>query len=88
MTAKINFVNQEQAGFASTLRKRVDSYFTDNKISKFGNGFLAFKIVFFLSGLITFYLLLLLGNFSFPLSLVSMGDGRLIHRFCWCKYFP
>lgn len=70
MINEINFVNPEQAGYFSTLRKRVDSYFANNSISKFGNGFMAFKIFFFLSGLAGSYLLLILAHFSFPITLI------------------
>ncbi|HRD39603.1 MAG TPA: acyl-CoA desaturase, partial [Bacteroidia bacterium] len=37
LKASIRFTNNEQAEFFSTLRKRVDTYFRDNKISPHAN---------------------------------------------------
>jgi len=61
---KIHFVNEDKSEFYTTLKKRVDDYFKQKGISPYANSFMVFKIIFFLTGLIGTYLLLLLGNQS------------------------
>jgi linoleoyl-CoA desaturase len=65
---KIHFVNADKSEFYTTLKKRVDAYFKQNGISPYANSFMVFKIIFFLTGLIGVYLLLLLGNHSLVFS--------------------
>lgn len=68
MSAKVRFNNPQKADFYSTLRTRVDSYFSGKGISKGLNGFMTFKITFFLGVLVSSYLLLVFGHFSLPVS--------------------
>jgi linoleoyl-CoA desaturase len=73
---KLSFVNTDKSEFYGTLKERVDHYFKSNGISHYANGFMVFKMVFFLSGLIGSYLLLILGHPSLPVSYllwISLG---------------
>jgi linoleoyl-CoA desaturase len=45
---RIKFNNQDRPEFIKDLRKRVDTYFKENKISKFANASMKFKTVFML----------------------------------------
>ena len=65
---KVNFVNVDQSEFYSTLKKRVDDYFKKKGITPYANAFMVFKIIFFLTGLVGIYLLLILANPSLPVS--------------------
>lgn len=56
--------------FFQTLRSRVDLYFIDNKISKFGNFELLFKSIILLSAYLIPYSYLLFFKPEFPLSLL------------------
>lgn len=60
MSNKIKFAKAGAHDFYSTLNKRVEEYFTSNKLSKNANGMMVFKTVFFLAIPITVYLLLIL----------------------------
>lgn len=66
MQKKIKFIEKDspQKAFYATLKKRVDDYFNQKKISRKGNIEMGLKTIFFLGGSITLYLLLLLGNFN------------------------
>jgi len=66
--AKLKFVNVDKSEFYATLKERVEAYFRSNGITPYANGFMIFKIIFFLSGLIGTYLYLIMGNPSLPLS--------------------
>jgi len=70
MENQLLFVNKEQTEFYSVLRKRVNSYFKQKGISHYANAFMVFKIIFFLSGLIGAYAVLIWANLSWPLSLL------------------
>lgn len=70
MTKKVKFININQSTFYSTVRKRVDTHFRENNISIHANGAMWFKAVFFLTGLASLYLLILLGSFSLPVLLL------------------
>ncbi|MDR6784207.1 linoleoyl-CoA desaturase [Pedobacter africanus] len=63
MTKKVKFTNADKSTFYVTVRKRVDAYFTDNNISIHANPAMRFKTGFFLTGLLSIYLLVLLGGF-------------------------
>ena len=65
---KIHFVNADKSEFYTTLKNRVDAYFKQKGISPYANSFMVFKIIFFLTGLIGTYLLLLFNNQSLVLS--------------------
>lgn len=69
MAKKVKFTNDNKSAFYVTLRKRVNTYFTDNQISTHANSAMWFKVFFFLFGLTSIYLLILLGNFSLPIQL-------------------
>ncbi|MEO9004825.1 MAG: acyl-CoA desaturase [Ginsengibacter sp.] len=60
MSNKVKFAKANHPDFYSTLNKRVEEYFTSNKLSKNANGMMIFKTVFFLAVPITVYLLLIL----------------------------
>lgn len=64
MSSKIKFMNVNQSSFYATTRQRVDSYFKKSGISKAANGAMWAKTVFFLSGFLLFYGLILSGHFS------------------------
>jgi len=49
LKANLRFTNNEQAEFFSTLRKRVDTYFRDNKISPYANAQMIIKSIVLLS---------------------------------------
>lgn len=64
MLAKVKFIDVKKTGFFSTVRERVDNYFTENNISKTGNAAMYFKTVFFLGGLLLFYGLIISNQFG------------------------
>lgn len=59
---KIHFVDSDKSEFYSTLKERVETYFTKKGITPYANGYFVFKMIFFLSGFIGAYLLLILAN--------------------------
>ncbi len=64
MQKKLRFTGKDQALFFPTLKKRVDAYFTENKISKNANAEMVFKSIFFGGGVIALYSLIMFGGFS------------------------
>lgn len=60
----IRFNNHNRSRFYPTVRKRVDAYFKENKLSKHANGEMIFKTVFFLGGAALLYAMILSGYFS------------------------
>ena len=50
--------------FHAKVRDRADAYFTENKISKNADGAMVIKTIFFLSGTLSLYLLILFSGFS------------------------
>ncbi|WP_316823390.1 acyl-CoA desaturase [Pedobacter gandavensis] len=70
MARKIKFTNTNKSTFYATVRKRVDAYFTAKHSSTYANPAMWFKVFFFLTGITSIYLLLLLGNFSTPAMLL------------------
>jgi linoleoyl-CoA desaturase len=70
MSQKLKFVDREGSEFFSTLKKRVDTYFKENNISKNANASMALKSVFFLSLMVLFYSLII--SNIFPLSLMLL----------------
>jgi linoleoyl-CoA desaturase len=67
---KLRFLNTDKSLFFSTVKQRVDAYFQDNHLSRNGNAAMWLKAAFFLSGIVSLYLLLLLGNFSAGVMLI------------------
>ncbi len=61
------FIDQQQADFFATVKRRVDEYFLTNKLSKNANGMMYFKSFLFLGGYLLFYSLILSGQFSLPM---------------------
>lgn len=59
MNANIKFINHNKSLFFSTLRKRVNQYFTENNISRFGNREMVIKTATLLSGYLLSYLIIL-----------------------------
>lgn len=58
------FIEHERNGFYTTLRKRVDNYFTTNNISRHANATMIFKTFLFWGGYASLYLLIVFGGFS------------------------
>src|SRR5690606_15471927 len=58
-----------KSAFYGTVRSRVDAYFAENNISTFANSAMWFKAIFFLTGLTSLYLVILLGDFSLSMKL-------------------
>ncbi len=69
MPKKLKFNKKNQTDFLSTLKKRVDLYFSDKEISKHANPLMVFKTVFFLSLTLGLYLLIITSAFSLLISL-------------------
>ena len=65
-TTKIRFSERVHSDFFAVLRQRVDAYFSGKKISAHANAAMVFKIIFFLSGMIGFYFVLLLLPLPLP----------------------
>ncbi len=75
---KVKFVNANRNEFFATVRKRVDQYFIQNKISKHANSTMILKTVVLLSAYIVPFILLLVLKPTFPASLILwliMGMG-------------
>ncbi|HXL58804.1 MAG TPA: sterol desaturase family protein [Chitinophagaceae bacterium] len=56
--------NGEYNVFMKTLRKRIDNYFSENKIQKYANGFVFFKITLILTIFLGSYALMISNRFS------------------------
>jgi len=61
MNTKVTFVNKDQTKFYSTLKQRVDAYFSENNISPHANGAMVIKTVFMLCLYFIPYALILSG---------------------------
>ncbi len=59
MNTSVKFVNKQQSAFFPTLRKRVNSYFKENNITRYGNREMYIKIATLLSAYIGMYLIIL-----------------------------
>jgi linoleoyl-CoA desaturase len=59
MSSKLKFVNTNKSAFFATTRHRVESYFKENAISKHANKAMWGKAVFYLSGFLGLYLLII-----------------------------
>ncbi|TAF32268.1 MAG: acyl-CoA desaturase [Cytophagales bacterium] len=64
MQQPIRFSHISQREFLSTLRQRVDSYFTDKGISKHGNWIMHFKVIFYIGGMFAFFGALMFGQWT------------------------
>ena len=76
MSSSIKFIDSTKSQFFSTVKQRVDQYFKERNLSKNADGLMYFKTVFYLGGLITFYSLIMFGEFSLGTKLLfSVGLG-------------
>lgn len=64
MLQKVKFIDVKKSAFFATTRQRVDAYFKEQKISKHANSAMWFKTIFFLSGYILIYALIISNVFS------------------------
>lgn len=67
--ANLRFVDTAQSTFFATVRKRVDAYFKENNLSKHADASMWIKVIFFLSGTVFLYGLILSNQFSAPIML-------------------
>ena len=64
----LKFSNQHQKDFAIALNRSVNQYFREKNIAKSANGLMLFKTIFHLTGWIASYFLVILGDFSLPVT--------------------
>jgi len=64
MSQKVKFVDNHRSEFFATTRKRVDAYFKENNISKHANGAMWAKTIFFLTGFVSLYALIISNQFG------------------------
>ncbi|UZR94139.1 fatty acid desaturase family protein [Chondrinema litorale] len=62
--ANLRFVCKERSSFYRTVTKRVNDYFKDNNISKYGNGTMYLKSLLFIGGTVLLYSLIISEIFS------------------------
>ncbi|OIN57401.1 fatty acid desaturase family protein [Arsenicibacter rosenii] len=84
MATKLKFAAAGNLSFFSTLRTRVDAYFTEQAISPHANRAMWVKTCFFLTGYFTLYLLILSNQFS---ALGMLGFCLLLGIFAACIGF-
>ena len=72
MSNNLRFIDHRNSTFFATVRKRVDDYFVENRLSKHANAEMVFKTVLFLGGFVGLYLAILLGGFS-PLVMLGLA---------------
>lgn len=70
LKGKVKFVDKEKTGFYATLKHRVDAYFAENQLSKHANGAMVVKTIILLSSYIIPFILLLVLQPSFGVSLL------------------
>lgn len=63
--SSIKFDQHQDGGFYKTLNRRVNDYFKEKGKSKHANGFMVFKSLFFISGMVLLYGLLVSDWFTF-----------------------
>ena len=81
IAGKVNFENVDNSEFYSTLKSRVDDYFKKKGITSYANGFMLFKILFFFTGLVGSYLLLILSSPSLGISYLLWASLGLFTAF-------
>ncbi|PIQ21406.1 MAG: acyl-CoA desaturase [Cytophagales bacterium CG18_big_fil_WC_8_21_14_2_50_42_9] len=64
MTSKVKFTNTNKSAFYATLRQRVDTYFKENAVSKYGNRAMWGKAIFYLAAFLIVYTLIISNIFS------------------------
>jgi linoleoyl-CoA desaturase len=72
VSTKIKFVDKNKSQFYTTVKQRVDEYFTLNNISKNANLLMYLKSLFFLSIFVSTYLMVMFGNYTQALVLFSI----------------
>jgi linoleoyl-CoA desaturase len=72
MSQKLRFIDTKRSEFFATVRNRVDNYFSENSISKNANAAMWGKTIFFLSGLVILYALIISNQFS-PLVMLLLS---------------
>lgn len=70
MSPKISFLSPDKDLFAQTLRSRIDNYFREKGISRYGNSYLWTKAAFYLGSYVGLYFAILSGWFSEPAMLL------------------
>ncbi|GAB3816298.1 fatty acid desaturase family protein [Pontibacter rugosus] len=78
MSQKLKFINTNQSTFFATARKRVDTYFKEEQLSKNANSLMWFKTAFCVSIFFSLYLLILSGWFN---SWVMLGMTFVLGTF-------
>jgi len=82
MTKKMRFLDKNKSGFYATLRKRVDDYFIENKISKHANAAMYIKTIILMTVLVGSYALIISGLLNiwvmFGLALLIGATSALI----------
>ncbi|UYZ63797.1 fatty acid desaturase family protein [Hymenobacter weizhouensis] len=79
MAQTLKFTNSTQSAFFATVRQRVDTYFLSRSLSRHATPAMWAKTIFFLTGFVGLYGLLLSGQFSLWGMLVLAG---LLGAFC------
>jgi len=78
MPVQVKFMPPSKSMFYATVRSRVDKLFIDNQIGKHANAKMWAKIVFFLTGLLGTYFMIILNIFS---PVVMLGLAILLGMF-------
>ena len=71
MSSKVKFTNPQRSTFFPTVRQRVESYFAENNLSKHANQAMWVKTIFFLTGFMGLYLLIL-SNIAGPWTMLGL----------------
>jgi len=64
MSSKIKFTNTHKSAFYATTRQRVDTYFKENKISKYANKAMWGKAILYLTSFLVLYALIISNSFG------------------------
>ncbi|TYZ11498.1 acyl-CoA desaturase [Hymenobacter lutimineralis] len=75
MSKPVRFTNTTQSAFFATVRQRVDAYFQQQGVSKYANGAMWGKTVFYLTGFVVAYALLVSNQFG--LGVMALLAGTL-----------
>lgn len=78
MLSTLKFTNTGRSLFFATTRKRVDAYFKDNNISPNANGAMWAKVIFFLTGYVVLYGLIMSNQFG---TWTMLGMAMLLGMF-------
>ena len=71
MSSKVKFTNPQRSTFFPTVRQRVESYFAENNLSKHANQAMWVKTIFYLTGFVGLYLLIL-SNIAGPWTMLGL----------------